>query len=196
MLGQMMSTSPCPRCSGLGEVITTPCSTCRGEGRVTADKTYTVDVPAGVVDGSTLRLTRRGPVGPRGGTPGDLYVHLRVTPHDRYRRDGDDLITTITVSVAQAALGTRIVLPTLDGDEELVVPAGTQPGRIFVLRGRGVPRLHGRGRGDIKVATVVEVPTKMSDDEVELFQKYAEGRGEEVGDGGGGLFSKIRSAFS
>ncbi|MDJ0769271.1 MAG: molecular chaperone DnaJ [Ilumatobacter sp.] len=196
VLGQMVSSSPCPRCGGLGEVITTPCKTCRGEGRVTTDKTYHVDVPAGVVDGSTLRLTRRGAVGPRGGSPGDLYVHLRVRPHDRYRREDDDLVTDVPISIAQAALGTKIALATLDGDEDLVVPAGTQPGHQFVLRGRGVPRLHGRGRGDLRAVVDVEVPTKLTSDEADLLRTFAEGRGEEVGEAGSSLFSKIKSAFS
>ena len=129
LLGQMVTTSPCPRCGGLGQVVVTPCPTCRGEGRVTGEHTYQVDVPAGVDNGSTLRLTGRGAAGPRGGGNGDLYVHLRVTPHERYRRDGDDLVTAIPISIAQAALGTTVELPTLDGDEEIVVPAGTQPGR-------------------------------------------------------------------
>ena len=195
VLGQMVSSSPCPRCGGLGQIITTPCSKCRGEGRVTLEKTYTVDVPAGVVDGSTLRLTRRGAAGPRGGSSGDLYVHLRVQPHDRYRRIDDDLITDVPISIAQAALGTKIDLPTLDGDEELTVQAGTQPGHEFVLRGRGVPRLHGRGRGDLRAILRVEVPAKLSSAESELLRQYAELRGESVADAGG-LFSKIKSAFS
>ncbi|HEY5663784.1 MAG TPA: molecular chaperone DnaJ [Ilumatobacter sp.] len=196
VLGQMISTSPCSRCGGLGQIITTPCGTCRGEGRVTVDKTYHVDVPAGVVDGSTLRLTRRGAAGPRGGAPGDLYVHLRVRAHDRYRREDDDLVTEVPISIAQAALGTTLSLATLDGDEQLVVPAGTQPGHQFVLRGRGVPRLHGRGRGDLRVIVRVEVPTKLSKDEDELLRSFAEGRGEPVGEHGTSLFSKIKSAFS
>jgi molecular chaperone DnaJ len=195
VLGQMVSTSPCPRCGGLGQVVTTPCTKCRGEGRVTADKTYTVDVPAGVVDGSTLRLTRRGAAGPRGGAAGDLYVHLRVQPHDRYRRIDDDLVTEVHISIAQAALGTRIELPTLDGDEELAIHAGTQPGHEFVLRGRGVPRLHGRGRGDLRAIVRVEVPTKLSSAESDLLRQFAELRGEPVAEPGG-LFSKIKSAFS
>jgi molecular chaperone DnaJ len=196
VLGQMVSTSPCPRCGGLGEVITTPCSRCRGEGRVTVDKTYTVDVPAGVVDGSTLRLTRRGAAGPRGGAPGDLYVHLRVRSHDRYRRVDDDLVTAVPISIAQAALGTKVLLETLDGDEDLIIPPGTQPGHEFLLRGRGVPRLQGRGRGDLRAIVQVDVPTKLSSDERELLHRFAEGRGEEVGEFSGGLFSKIKSAFS
>jgi molecular chaperone DnaJ len=195
VLGQMVSTSPCPRCGGAGQVITTPCGPCRGEGRVTADKTYTVDVPAGVVDGATLRLTKRGAAGPRGGAPGDLYVHLRVRPHERFRRVEDDLVAEIPVSIAQAALGTKVTLSTLDGDEEIVVAAGTQPGHEFVLRGRGVPRLHGRGRGDLRAIVRVEVPTKLTHQETELLRQFAEARGEAVGETGG-LFSKIKSAFS
>jgi molecular chaperone DnaJ len=195
VLGQMVSTSPCPRCGGLGEIVTTPCPTCRGEGRVTADKSYTVDVPAGVVDGSTLRLTRRGAAGPRGGAPGDLYVHLRVKPHDRFQRLDDDLVTEVPISIAQAALGTKVTLATLDGDEELVVAAGTQPGHEFVLRSRGVPRLHGRGRGDLRAIVRVDVPTKLSQQESDLLRQFAESRGEVVGEPGG-LFSKIKSAFS
>ncbi len=196
VLGQMVSTSPCPRCGGLGEVITTPCPACRGEGRVTSDTTYTVDVPAGVVDGSTLRLTRRGAAGPRGGAPGDLYVHLRVRPHDRYRREDNDLVTDVSISIAQAALGTTIALETLDGDEDLVVPPGTQPGHQFVLRGRGVPRLQARGRGDLRAIVSVEVPTKLSDSEAALLRQFADGRGEAVGEHGSSLFSRIKSAFS
>ena len=196
LLGQMVTASPCGRCGGLGEVIATPCSTCRGEGRVTVDKTYQVDVPAGVDSGSTLRLTGRGAAGPRGGSSGDLYVHLRVAPHDRYVRDDQDLVTEIDVSVAQAALGTSIELETLDGVEPLVVPPGPQPGREFVLRQRGVPHLRGRARGDLRARVRVDVPTKLTDREVELLTEFAEGRGETVGNGKEGLFSRIKSAFS
>ena len=113
-----------------------------------------------------------------GGT-GDLYVHIRVAPHERYRREGDDLVAELPVSIAQAALGTKILLPTLDGDEEISVPAGTQPGREFVLRQRGVPRLQGRGRGDLRVRVRVQVPTKLTEFETELLKKFAESRGED-----------------
>jgi molecular chaperone DnaJ len=196
LLGQMVTASPCSRCGGLGQVVTTPCATCRGEGRVTSDKSYQVDVPAGVDSGSTLRLTGRGAVGPRGGGSGDLYVHLRVAPHERFVREDHDLVTEVPISIAQAALGTAIDLETLDGTEHLVVPAGTQPGHEFVLRQRGVPHLRGRGRGDLRARIRVDIPTKLTDDEVELLTRYAEGRGEAVGNGKEGLFSRIKSAFS
>lgn len=195
LLGQMVTTSACPRCGGLGEVIATPCATCRGEGRITAERTYHVDVPAGVDAGSTLRLSGRGAAGPRGGAHGDLYVHLRVSAHDRFQRVGHDLVTQLPISLAQAALGTTLTLPTLDGDEELVVGAGTQPGTIVVLRQLGVPRLQGRGRGDLRVELVVEVPTKLSDAEADLLRQLAELRGEQVAPPDKGLFSRIKSAF-
>jgi molecular chaperone DnaJ len=196
LLGQMVTASPCGRCGGLGQVITTPCASCRGEGRVTVDKSYQVDVPAGVDSGSTLRLTGRGAAGPRGGRAGDLYVHLRVAPHERFVREDHDLVTEVPISIAQAALGTSVELETLDGTEPLVVPAGTQPGREFVLRQRGVPHLRGRGRGDLRVRIRVEVPQKLTEKEVELLTAFAEGRGEAVGHEREGLFTRIKSAFS
>lgn len=196
LLGQMVTTGACPRCAGAGQVVVTPCPTCRGEGRVTREHTYQVDVPAGVDSGSTLRLSGRGAAGPRGGAAGDLYVHLRVADHDRYHREGDDLVTEVPVSMAQAALGTTVVLPTLDGDEDLHVPAGTQPGREFVLRGRGVPRLQGRGRGDLRARVSVLVPTKLDAEEAELLRKLAEHRGESVHPADKSLFSRLKSAFT
>ena len=196
LLGQMVTASACPRCGGLGQVIVTPCASCKGDGRIITEKTYQVDVPAGVDTGSTLRLTGRGAVGPRGGGAGDLYVHIRVAAHETFTRDGDDLVADLPISIAQASLGTKIMLPTLDGDEEIAVPAGTQPGREFVYRQRGAHRLHGRGRGDLRVRVNVQVPTKLTEFEAELLTKYAEARGEAVGMAEHGLFSRIKSAFS
>jgi molecular chaperone DnaJ len=195
LLGQMVTTSACPRCSGSGEVIANPCRQCTGDGRVVTEKTYQVDIPAGVDTGSTLRLTGRGAVGPRRGSPGDLYVHIRVADHERFTRDGDDLLCELPVSIAQASLGARFVLETLDGDEEIVIPAGTQPSREFVLRQRGAARLQGRGRGDLRVRVMVQVPTKLTDAESELLRKFAEGRGEAVIHESG-LLSRIKSAFT
>ncbi len=195
MLGQMVTATVCPKCGGLGEVIVTPCPTCGGDGRLLVDKTYQVDVPAGVDTGSTLRLSGRGAVGPRNGAAGDLYVHLRVAQSELFQRDGDDLVHVFTVSIAQAALGTRSTLATPDGEVEIVVQPGTQPGREFVFRNKGVPRLRGRGRGDLRVLVNVEVPTRLTDQEAELLRKLAELRGEQVGVPEPGLFSRIKSAF-
>ncbi|MEY4372912.1 MAG: molecular chaperone DnaJ [Actinomycetota bacterium] len=198
LLGQMVTSGPCQRCGGMGEHIASSCPSCHGEGRVVVEKTYNVDVPAGVDNGSTLRLTGRGAVGPRRGAAGDLYVHLRVAAHDRYVRDGDDLVTEIRVSVAQAALGTGVDLPTLDGDEHIDVPAGSQHGKVFVLRGKGVPRLAQRrsGRGDLRVQLHVEVPTKLTAREAELLRALAAERGEHVNDPDQSLLGRIKSAFS
>jgi molecular chaperone DnaJ len=195
LLGQMVTSSVCPRCNGLGQVVPSPCSPCRGDGRTITDKTYQVDIPAGVDTGSTLRLTGRGAVGVRAGGAGDLYVHIRVAPHERFERDGDDLLCSLPVSVAQATLGAKFTVATLDGDEEIVVPPGSQPGLVFLLRGRGAARLQGRGRGDLRVRVDVQVPTKLTDAETDLLRKFAELRGEPV-QNEQGLFSRIKSAFS
>lgn len=196
LLGQMISSQACQRCRGYGQVIPTPCSSCSGEGRVVTDKTYQVDVPAGVDTGSTLRLTGRGASGPRGGGSGDLYVHLRVAPHDVFTRDGSDLVAEVEISYPQACLGTSIEIETLDGTETLVVPPGTPGGRVFTLPRRGVPRLQGRGRGDLRVVVVIEVPTSLSDDESKLLRQLAVVRGDDVAPEEQGFFSRIKSAFS
>ena len=196
MLGQMVTSGPCPRCSGMGRVIVTPCSTCRGDGRVRGRRSHTVDVPAGIRDGQTLRLTGRGDAGPRGGPAGDLYVHIRVEPHRVFEREGDDLVALLMLSVSQAALGTHIVLPALDGDIDLVVPAGTQHGREFVARGRGLPHLQGRGRGHLRARVAVQVPTDLDEESAGLLRRLAEIRGEEVAPADKGFFARIKSAFS
>lgn len=198
MLGQMVTTSACQRCGGTGEMIATPCGSCRGDGRMVKEVSINVEVPAGIDQGQTLRLTGRGAVGPRGGAAGDLYVHLRVAVHDRWRREDDDLVTDVPLSIAQAALGTEFDLETLDGTEHLVIPAGVQHGHEFTLRGRGVPRLtsggRARGRGNLRARVVIDVPTKLSSQERELLHRYAELRGEVVTSDG--LVAKIKSAFS
>lgn len=196
LLGQMVTSSACPKCQGLGKVVATPCPACKSEGRIITDKTYQVDVPAGVDTGSTLRLTGRGAVGQRGGSSGDLYVHIRVADHEHLVRDGDDVVAVLPISIAQAALGTSVLLPSLDGDEEIVVPPGTQHGREIVFRQRGAHRLQGRGRGDLRIRVEVHVPTKLTEFEAELLRKFAESRGESIGAEQPGLFSRIKSAFS
>jgi molecular chaperone DnaJ len=196
LLGQMVTASACPRCGGTGQMIASPCDSCRGEGRTLDDKSYTVDIPAGVDDGSTLRLSGRGAAGPRGGPAGDLYVHLRVKGHDRFVRDGWDLVSQLPLGVAQATLGTKVDFETLDGAEELVIPAGTQAGRVFKLRNRGVPHVNDRGRGDLLVQVVVETPTKLSKKAEELLRQYAAEVGESVAEHDSSLLGKIKSAFS
>jgi molecular chaperone DnaJ len=195
LLGQMITASPCGRCGGMGKIIEKPCATCRGEGRRTEARTYTVPVPAGVDDGSTLRMSGRGAAGARGGSNGDLFVHIRVKRHPRFQRQGSDLIEVLEIPFTQAALGAHLSYETLDGEEELEVPVGTQNGRTLKLRDRGVPHLNGRGRGDLIVQFVVSVPTSLSKTEDELLRRFAQERGEEVAPPDKSLLGKIRSAF-
>ena len=195
ILGQMVTAGPCQRCGGVGQVIATPCPECRGDGRQIVDRVYTVDIPAGVDSGSTLRLSGRGAAGIRGGGHGDLYVHVKVRRHERFTRQGYDLIHELHVPITQAALGAHIEFETLDGNEDLVLPRGTQTGRVFRLRGRGVHHVEGRGRGDLLVQVVVDTPSDVSRDEEELLRRLAEVRGDAVAPPDTGFFSKIRSAF-
>jgi molecular chaperone DnaJ len=197
ILGQMVTTGPCPRCGGDGRIIAQPCTDCAGEGRRVEDKSYKVDVPAGVGEGQTLRLTGRGAVGPRGGPAGDLYVEVRVREHPVFRRHGDDLLADLHVAATQAALGASIEFGTVDGAEVVRIAPGTQTGRVLRLRERGVPRLQGRGRGDVLITVVVDTPTSLGAEEEELLRRLAELRQEPVEPPGeGGLFSRIRSALS
>jgi molecular chaperone DnaJ len=195
MLGQIVSATVCRRCQGQGRVVESPCAACRGDGRIVTDKTFTVDVPAGVDTGSTLRLSGRGAVGARGGQSGDLYVKIKAKPHDRFVRKGYDLVEELPITMTQAALGHHLIYETLDGEEDLVVPRGTQSGRVFRLKHRGVPHLEGRGRGDLLVKAVVTTPQELRDEEEELLERFAALRGEEIQRPDTGLLAKIRSAF-
>ncbi len=195
ILGQMVTARPCPRCNGMGQEIQTPCPDCRGEGRRSEEKAYTVDIPAGVDDGNTLQLGGRGAAGPRGGRSGDLFVHLRVKADDRFLRQGNDLVHVLHVPMAQAALGAHLRYETLDGTEDLVIPRGTQPGKVFRLRGRGVPDVNGRGRGDLLVQVVVDTPTELTKEQEDLLRLFAGARGEDVAPAESGFFAKVRSAF-
>jgi len=195
ILGQVVTARPCHRCGGLGQEITSPCPDCRGEGRRTEEKAYTVDIPAGVDDGNTLQLGGRGGAGPRGGRPGDLFVHLRVKPDERFIRQGNDVVHVLHVPMAQAALGAHLRYETLDGTEDLVIPRATQPGKVFRLRGRGVPDVNGRGRGDLLVQVVVDTPTELTKEQEDLLRLYAATRGEDVAPAESGFMAKVRSAF-
>ena len=191
ILGQMMTTSACPRCQGVGTRIETPCTECRGEGRVNTTSTMTIQIPAGVEDGSTMRLSDRGPAGLRGGPNGRLFVHLRVAADERFERHGDDLHHEAHISFTQAALGAQIEVPTLRATHQLDIEPGTAPGTVLRVRHEGVEHLHGRGRGDLFVHLVVDVPTELDDVERDLLRQLAEHRGESVAEHpGGGLVRK------
>jgi molecular chaperone DnaJ len=199
LLGQVVTSVACSRCSGTGEMIPNPCADCRGEGRRMEENTFTVEVPAGVEEGSTLRLADRGAAGQRGGPNGSLFVHLVINPDPRFERQADHLHTSLTISVAQAALGTETDVETLDGPQHMTIGPGTQHGHIERIRGLGVPHLRGRGRGDFYVHVQVATPTDLTPEQDELLRQFATSRGEAVlapGAGGGeGVFSRLRSAF-
>jgi molecular chaperone DnaJ len=195
ILGQVMTTAPCRRCHGTGEVIPSPCPDCRGEGRRVESRTYPLTVPAGVDHGSTMRVSGKGAAGPRGGPTGDLYVHLSVKEDERFVRTADDLHAKLHVSMIQAALGVTLVFSTLDGDETVSVPAGTNTGHVIRLRSRGVPHMRGRGRGDLLVEVVVDTPTGLTKAQQEMLRRIAAERGEQVAPPDEGLMTRLRSAL-
>lgn len=198
ILGQVITAVACPRCQGSGQSIESPCEPCRGEGRRSEPRTLTVDIPAGVDDGSTLRLAGHGPAGYRGGPNGALFVHLSVATDEVFERSGVDLHAAVHVPMALAALGGSVPFDTLDDSRDLAIAEGTQSGTVLTLRGLGVPKLRGRGRGDLYVHMQVDTPSSLDDRQRELLAALAEARGEVLGEApqGEGLFSKLRSALS
>jgi molecular chaperone DnaJ len=187
MLGQMVNVAPCPRCRGEGKMIESPCESCRGEGRTERRRSLRVTIPAGIDEGHQIRLTNEGEVGPRGGPPGSLYVAVHVADHPTLTREGTELYYEAEISIVQAALGTKLQVPTVDGeDAEVEIKAGTQPGTEIRLKGRGVPHLRRHAvRGDLHVIANVVVPTKLSKRQRELLETYAKEGGEHVSQGGG-----------
>jgi molecular chaperone DnaJ len=169
--GLFSLSHPCPRCRGNGTVIEHPCRTCRGSGREHVEKTFQVKIPAGAKDGTKVRLKGRGEQGRNGGPPGDLYVVARVAGSPVYQRRGDDLVVEVPVSYADAALGASVEVPTPEGPISLKVPAGSQPGKLLKVKGRGAPRLKGGGKGDLLARVKLSVPEKVSKRERELLEE-------------------------
>jgi len=182
MLGQMVNVAPCPRCRGEGRIVESPCDACRGEGRTERRRSLRVTIPAGIDEGHQIRLSNEGETGPRGGSPGSLYVAVHVADHPSLTREGTELFYEADISIAQAALGTKLHVPTVEGDDaEVEVKAGTQPGTEIRLRGRGVPNLRRQSaRGDLHVVVNVVVPTKLSKHQREILEAYAKDAGESV----------------
>jgi molecular chaperone DnaJ len=192
MLGQMIKVTTCPRCRGDGKIVENPCHTCKGEGRLERTRTLQVTIPPGIDEGHQIRLSSEGEVGPRGGPAGSLYIAVHVTPHPTLRREGTELIFDATVGLAQAALGTTIVVPIVGGEEAVEIKPGTQPGTEIRLRGKGVPYLRRTGqRGDLHVIVDVEVPHHLSRAQREALEAYAKATGEIVSEGG--LLERMRS---
>lgn len=178
--GSFVSVVACPRCQGRGEIVTTPCSTCHGAQRVEQTRKLSIDVPAGVDDGTRIRLSGEGEAGTMGGPSGNLYVVLHVTPHPFFRRRDYDILLNLNINIVQAALGDEIMVPTLEGEEPLEVPAGTQTGSVFRLKGKGVPRLQRSGRGDQIVIINVVVPTHLDANQRRLLTELGKTLGSEV----------------
>lgn len=209
LLGQVLTARPCPTCRGVGEVIVDPCIECSGDGRVQARRDVSVKIPAGVGDGMRVRLAAQGEVGPGGGPAGDLYVEVHEQPHDIFIRDGDDLHCTISVPMADAALGTSVKLDAiLDGLVDVAVEPGTQPGSVATLRGHGMPHLRSGIRGDLHIHFDVVVPDRLDHRDTELLNELKTRRSRDVAEvrsahgttgnnnGGSGLFSRLRETFT
>jgi molecular chaperone DnaJ len=180
LLGSFVNITTCPRCQGKGTIVKSPCHECHGSGRVYAKRRIEVSIPAGVDDGVTIRLNAQGEPGELNGPNGNLYITLNVKPHDFFKRRGNDVILEMKVNVAQAALGDTVNVPTLEGERKITIPAGTQSGAIFRLRSLGIPHLRGNGRGDQLIVTQVAIPTKLTDEQTDLFQKLSGTLGTEV----------------
>jgi len=174
LFGRFTNIATCPQCRGEGRIITEPCPQCQGSGREKRQRSIKVGIPAGVADGSQIRLSGEGQAGERGGASGNLYLTLRVLPHELFTREGDDILYELPLNFAQAALGAKVAVPTLYGEIELEVPAGSQTGKVFQLRGKGIAHLHRRGHGDQLVRLRVVTPEKLTKEQRRLFQELAQ----------------------
>jgi molecular chaperone DnaJ len=191
----MVQVTTCPNCNGQGEVITTPCHTCRGRGLERHTIKKTVTVPGGVDSGTQIRLAGEGQPGLYGGPNGNVYVEIQVRPHKFFRRKGNDIVLDLNINVAQATLGADIEVPTLDGPSRLNIPAGTQPGKVFTVKGKGVPYLRSSGRGDQIVMINVEVPNRLTAEQRQLFEQLARTLGSEVRPQERGFLDKIKEVL-
>ncbi len=198
LLGNVMTMSPCGTCRGYGTVILNPCVTCHGHGRVRARRTVSVDIPPGVETGLRLQMTGSGEVGPAGGPNGDLFLEIKVRHHDVFSRNGDDLLCTLEVPMTDAILGAHPTINGLDGEIALEIKPGTQSGDVLTIKARGLTKLRGSGRGDVRVGIHVVTPTKLDHRERELIERFAAGRDRvspELAHFQQGIFAKLRERF-
>ena len=193
--GEFIRTVGCPDCGGGGRLVRHPCPECEGSGQRLEDRTLEVEIPPGIHDGQRIRLSGEGHSGILGGRAGDVYVRVRVRPDPRFVREGDDIFSTVDLTMTQAALGARVGIPTLDGETELEFSPGTQPGEVVVLRGRGMPVLQGFGRGDQRVLVNVAVPRRLTDEQRDLLERFDESTGDDTYKTDEGFFDKLKSAF-
>jgi len=191
-LGNFVRSYPCERCNGSGQIIASPCPECNGQGRKPRKEDIVINIPPGIIDGMRLRLDGKGQAGIKGGSPGDLYVTVRVKPHEFFKRDGDNIVCQIPLTFSQAVMGAAIEIPTLNGAEEIKIPAGTQSGTVFCLKGKGIRRLGRRGQGDLLVQVNVEIPTKLTRKEKELIKELAKEKGENPNSLSPGFLKKLK----
>lgn len=198
LLGNVVTSNPCGTCRGYGTIIASPCVTCAGQGRVRATRTIPVDIPAGVDTGVRLQMPSQGEVGPAGGPNGDLFLEIKVRHHETFSRSGDDLLATLEVQMTDAILGTKTTLKGLDGDVDLEIKPGIQSAEVLTIKDRGVTRLRGNGRGDLKIGIQVITPTKLSGKEQDLIKQLAQARKQPAPHFAHfqqGLFAKLRDRF-
>jgi molecular chaperone DnaJ len=195
LLGSMVQVVTCPRCNGSGEVIETPCPTCNGRGLEQKTISKLATIPAGVSNGVQIRLAGEGQPGINGGPHGNFYLEIEVENHDYFRRKGDDVLLDLDINISQAVLGDEIHIPTLNGDVELRIPPGTQPGKTFRLRGRGIPHLRGSGNGDQLVTVSVQIPSRLTAEQRDLFEKLAETMDPDIKIQDQSFFDKLREVF-
>jgi molecular chaperone DnaJ len=195
VFGEFVRTQACPTCGGSGRMIETPCGECRGAGRVLEQRTIAVEIPAGIHDGQRIRLTGEGHAGLLGARAGDIYVQVHVRRDPRFVREGNDIYSTVDLTITQAALGATVTVPTLEGELELEFEPGTQPGEIRTLRGRGMPVLQGFGRGDQRVLVNVQVPRHLTDEQRRLLEEFDAAATDKTYKTDEGFFEKLKSAF-
>jgi molecular chaperone DnaJ len=194
-LGELVRTQACPACGGAGRVVEEPCLDCDGSGRTVEERSLDVEVPAGIHDGQQIRISGEGHAGALGGRAGDVYVQVRVKPDPRFVREGNDIFCTVDLTMTDAALGTTVKVPTLDGEIDLELEPGTQPGTLRVLRGKGMPVLQGFGRGDQRVLVNVQVPRRLSEEQRRLLEEFDRSADAETYQADEGFFQKLKSAF-
>jgi molecular chaperone DnaJ len=195
VFGEFVRTQTCPTCAGAGRVVETPCTACEGLGRTVQARKLEVEIPAGIHDGQRIRMRGEGHAGVGGGLPGDAYVEVHVARDPRFERDGDDILSEVELTMVQAALGATLTIPTLEGDHELEVEPGTQPGEVHVLRGRGMPSLQRSGRGDHRVLVGVSVPHRLTDEQRDLLTRFEELSGQDTYRRDQSFFEKLRNAI-
>jgi molecular chaperone DnaJ len=195
VFGEFVRTQTCPRCAGSGRVVTHPCGECDGAGRILEERKLDVEIPRGIHDGQQIRISGEGHAGTLGARAGDVYVRVRVKPDPRFVREGNDIFSTVDLSMTQAALGTTVTIPTLDGEVALEFEPGTQPGETRVLRGRGMPVLQGFGRGDHRVLVNVAVPRRLTEEQRRLLKEFEDSARTDTYGVEEGFFDKLKSAF-